>query len=51
MEVITTAFSSVISLFTTAFTFIKSEPWLLVLVAAPVCFGFLGAIISVFHRG
>ena len=50
LETIISTFSSVASLFTTAFTFIKGEPWLLVLVAVPICFWILGAVLSVFNN-
>lgn len=50
LENIISTFTSVTGLFTSAFTFIKAEPWLLLLIAVPVCFGILHAVLSVFNR-
>lgn len=50
MDAITTAFSNVLSLLTSGITFLTGNTWLMILVAAPIVFGILGALLSIFKH-
>lgn len=47
---ITQAFADIISLLTTAITFVTSNPWLMILVAAPVVLGIIAALLAIFRH-
>lgn len=50
MDAVTNALTSAGSIITAAFEVIQNNPWLLILVAAPVLLGILGAIIAFFKH-
>lgn len=47
---ITQAFSDIISILTTAITFITGNPWLMILIAAPIVLGIIAALLSIFRH-
>lgn len=47
---ISEAFTNVISLLTTGFNFLTSNPFFMVLLVAPLVFGILGGLLSVFRK-
>lgn len=50
MTEVTTAISNVLSVLTTAITFLTGNPWLMILVAAPIVFGILAALLAIFKH-
>ena len=47
---ITDAISNVLSILTSAISFFTGNPWLMVLVAAPIVFGILAALLAIFKH-
>ena len=47
---ITEAITNVLAILTQAVQFLTSNPWLMVLVAAPIVFGILTALLSIFKH-
>ena len=47
---ITDAISNVLSILTSAISFLTGNPWLMVLVAAPIVFGILAALLAIFKH-
>ena len=50
MTEVTTPISNVLSVLTTAITFLTGNPWLMILVAAPIVFGILAALLAIFKH-
>lgn len=50
VDVITAAFQNVLSLLTSGITFLTGNTWLMILVAAPIVFGILAALLSIFKH-
>lgn len=44
-------FAEILNLLTSAISFLTGNPWLVILVVAPVVFGVLGALLGIFNRG
>ena len=47
---ISVAFSNIISLLTSGIGFLTSNPFLMVLIAAPLVFGILGGLMAIFRK-
>lgn len=50
LETISDAFSDVLDLLTSAITFLTSNPWLMIMIAAPIVLGIVAALLSIFRH-
>lgn len=47
---ITSAITNVLGILSSGIEFLTGNPWLMVLVAAPIVFGILGALLAIFKH-